>query len=78
MSTHYGRDNRAIWNLVNWDNAFNAIARRLGCDRKAVYYQAKKRGLKSKIKRGGNPGRYNPVLPYVEGPNPLPDKIPQL
>lgn len=69
------RDNRSIWGLVNWDNAFCAIARRLGCDRKAVHYQAKKRGLRSNYRRGSNPGRYRPPMKYVEGPEPLPEKI---
>ena len=71
-----GRDNVWIWNRVNWDNPFSAIARRLGCDRQSVQYQARKRGVKTKFRAGCN--HSGKPLPYIEGPEPLPDNLPKL
>ncbi len=72
-----GRQNWSIWNRVNWDNSDMAIARRLRCNRRAVKYQREKRGLPpSDAPRGGSKTRG--LLPYVEGPNPLPAVIPSL
>ncbi len=74
MKKHYGRDNRNLWDNVNWTNSFSAIARRMNCTTKAVRYQAQKRGIKSSnYPRGGNQSRG--CLPYTEGTTPLPHNI---
>ena len=72
-----GRNNVWIWNRVNWDNPFCAIARRLNVTRKSVQYQARKRGIKTKF-RHGDRLRDGSIRPYIEGPEPLPENLPQL